>query len=264
MDPYAHIEVTPLFSKDGMKSQGKSVRIEDAESKTGWNEIGVVSPNYLLVHNSQVKDVVDAIADRSPVNDWKQRKLFFDGRRFVYSITTDRISAEITKGDIVRFGLIAYNSYDGTRSLSVGMYAEHLICSNGMTSDMYFAKFSFRHNQGNLSWNDETQKAFDLLLPNSQTRLTRFAKALNTLKQKDLTMPDMQEIREKHLSALSVSQWGKIVDRYLSHEEHNAFGMLDACTQTFWHNEKQTHSDYRNNSLSTDGMITYAQQLSKN
>ncbi|MFZ4622373.1 MAG: hypothetical protein ACOYNS_17555, partial [Bacteroidota bacterium] len=67
-----------------------------------------------------------------------------------------------------------------------------------------------------------------------------------------------------HLSSLSVSQWGKIVDRYLSHEQHTAFGILDACTQVFWHNEKQTYTDIRNNSLSTDGMISYAQQLSKN
>lgn len=264
MNPFAEIEVTPLFSKDGMKSQGQSVRIRDEEEKSGWSEIGVVSPNYLLVHNTQVKETVDAIALRSNVNDWKQRKLFFDGRRFMYSITTDRIVAEISKGDIVRFGLIAYNSYDGTRALSIGMYAEHVICSNGMTSDMYFAKFTFRHHQGNLSWNEETQKAFDLLLPNSQTRLLRFAKALNSLKEKPLAMSDMRTIRESHLSELSVSHWGKIVDRYLSHEEHTAFGLLDACTQTFWHGKKQTYTDIRNNSLATDGMIGYSQILMKN
>lgn len=264
INPFAEIEVTPLFSKDGMQSQGKSVRIRDEEEKTGWNEIGVVSPNYLLVHNSEVKDVLDSIADRSSVKDWQPRKMFFDGRRFVYCLTTDTICAEVTKGDIVRFGLIAHNSYDGTRALSVGMYAEHVVCSNGMTSDMYFAKFTFRHKQGNISWSDETQKAFELLLPNSQTRMTRFAKALNTLKGKMMTIADMQEIREKHLSSLSVSQWGKIVDRYLSHESHTAFGILDACTQVFWHNEKQTYTDLRNNSISTDGMIGYAQHLSKN
>ncbi|MFA6468222.1 MAG: DUF932 domain-containing protein [Bacteroidota bacterium] len=264
MNPYAHIEVTPLFSKDGMKSQGKSVRIEDAESKTGWNELGVVSPNYLLIHNTQVKETVDTIAERSKINDWKPGKQFFDGRRFVYTLTTDTITAEITKGDIVRFGLIAYNSYDGSRALSVGMYAEHLICANGMTSEMYFAKHSFRHNQGNITWSEQTEKAFALLLPNSRTRLTRFAKTIGALKQKDLVINDLQTIREAHLKELSASLWGKVVDRYLSHESHTAFGLLDACTHSFWHHDKETFADFRNNSYSTDGMINYAQLLSKN
>ena len=64
MDPFAPIEVTPLFSKDGMRSNGKSVRIQDDNE---WNEIGVVSPNYLLVHNEKVKSVVDEIAELSNV-----------------------------------------------------------------------------------------------------------------------------------------------------------------------------------------------------
>lgn len=264
MDPYAQIEVTPLFSKDGMKSQGKSVRIRDEEEKTGWNEIGVVSPNYLLVNNSQVRDVVHNIADRSKVGEWKLRKQFFDGRRFMYGITTDNIIAEVTPGDLVRFGLIGYNSYDGSHTLSVGMYAEHLVCSNGMTSEMYFARFTFRHNQGNIDWSEQTEKAFALLLPTSRTRLTRFANALHSLKQKQLAMTDLKTIREAHLKDLSPSLFGKVIDRYLIHEEHTAFGLMDACTRVFWHSEKQTFTDLRNNSLSTDGLIAYAQALSKN
>ena len=146
MDPFAEIEVTPLFSKDGMKSQGHSVRIRDDES---WEELGVVSPSYLLVHNTRVKEVLDEIAERSKLTDWKQRRLFFDGRRFVYCLSTDSVTAEVSPGDVIRFGLIAHNSYDGSRALSVGAYAEHLVCLNGMTSDAYFARFVFRHHQGN-------------------------------------------------------------------------------------------------------------------
>ena len=63
MNPFAEIEVTPLYSRDGMESQGKSVRIVDEEEKSRWNEIGVVSSNYLLVHNAKVKEVVAAGPD---------------------------------------------------------------------------------------------------------------------------------------------------------------------------------------------------------
>jgi hypothetical protein len=261
MNPYAEIEVTPLYSSDGMQSQGKSVRIRDEDTETGWDEIGVVSPNYLLVHNTRVKDVLDQIAERSKIADWKQRKLFFDGRRFVYCLATDNISAEVSPGDLIRFGLIAYNSYDGSRALSVGAYAEHLVCSNGMTSDTYFARFLFRHNQGNMDWDDQTMRAFMTVMSGSRAKLIKLANTLQKLQRKPLAIPDMRDLRREYLSELSVSAWGRIVDGFLADGKHSAFGLLDACTRVFWHNEKQSFSDYRNNTYSTDGMIQYAEKL---
>lgn len=259
MNPFAEIEVTPLFSRDGMASQGKSVRIAGDE---GWDEIGVVSSNYLLVHNTKVKAVVDQIAERSPVSEWNQRKLFFDGKRFVYAITSDKIAAEISPGDVVRFGLIGYNSYDGSRALSVGAYAEHLICANGMTSDLYFARFTFRHHQGNINWDDQTEQAFGTIMPGSRAKLTRFAQTLAQLKSKLLSVAGMRKIREEHLNDLSPGIWGRIVDRFLIHEQHHAFGLLDACTYTFWHNKNQSISDYRNNSYVTDALMNFASRES--
>ena len=261
MNPFAQIEVTPLFSRDGMQSQGKSVRIVDEDTEGGWQEIGVVSPNYLLVHNSKVKDVVDQIADRSRVGDWKQGKLFFDGRRFVYSLTTDNINAEVAPGDLVRFGLIAYNSYDGSRALSVGAYAEHLVCSNGMTSETYFSRFVFRHHKGNISWDDETTKAFLTVMQGSRARLAKLAGTLRELRGRSMAVQDLKVIRAEHLKQLTVSSWGRVVDRFLGHEQHTAFGLLDACTRIFWHSEKQGYGDYVNNSYATDGMIEFASKI---
>jgi hypothetical protein len=208
-----------------------------------------------------VKNVVDQIAEKSPIKDWQQRKLFFDGKRFVYSLTSDKIVAEVSPGDVVRFGLIAYNSYDGSRTLSIGAYAEHLVCSNGMTSDMYFARFTFKHHLGNVNWDDQTEQAFQALLPNSRIRLVKFAQMLTRLKSKPLGVPELKILREEHLKDMSTGTWGKVMDQFLRKEAPNAFGFLDACTGTFWHNEKQTYSDYRNNSYATDALMNYARQL---
>lgn len=259
MNPFAEIEVTPLYSKDGMKSRGKSVRIKDDDSL--WEEVGVVSPNYLLVPNEKLKDVVTQITELTSFNDWREQKLFFDGKRFVYSVVTDMVTAEITPGDLVRFGLIGYNSYDGSRALSVGMYAEHLICSNGMTSETFFSRFIFKHHQGNIDWNEQVEAAFRALLPGSRAKLARFAQTLQALKNKSLVLSDLKEIRQQHLSNLAVNNWGKVVDRFLTDEEHNAFGLLDACTRVFWHNEKQVYSDYKNNTYSTDNLVRYSENL---
>ncbi len=261
MNAFAEIQVTPLFSRDGMQSQGKSVRISDEEAPTGWKELGVVSPSYLLVHNSKVKDVLDQIVERTKIPDWKQRKLFFDGRRFVYSVTTDTITAQVVPGDVVRFGLIAYNSYDGSRSLSIGAYAEHLVCSNGMTSETYFPRFSFRHHQGNIDWDDQTQQAFAALLPGSRAKLAGFATVLQKLIRRELTMMDMSVLRKDYLGELNISSWGRVVDKYLEARKYNAFGLLDACTANFWHNEKPSYSDYRNNTYAVDGFVQYASAL---
>ena len=261
MNAFAEMQVTPLYSPDGMRSQGKSVRIADETAEKGWNEIGVVSPNYLLVHNAKAKEVVDNIARLSGVGVWKQRKLFFDGKRFVYSVTSDIIMAEVAPGDAVRFGLIVHNSYDGSRALSVGAYAEHLICGNGMTSETHFTRFSFRHQSGNINWDEETERAFLAIIPSSKEKLSHFAGTLLKLKRRELTMFHLKILRENYLSELSVNSWGKIVDRFLSHEGHNAFGLLDACTRIFWHNDRQSYSDYRNNSYATDAMIEYAERV---
>ena len=261
MNPYAEIEVTPLFSRDGMHSQGRSVRIRDEDEKTGWNEIGVVSPNYLLVHNTRVKNVVDQIAERSKIDDWKMRKCFFDGRRFVYSLSTDNITAEITPGDCIRFGLIAHNSYDGSLTISVGAYAEHLVCSNGMTSETFFSRFTFRHQKGNLDWQEQTEKAFLTIMPTSKSKLANLAHTLGKLNRKQLTIPDLKILRKDFLKEFNLSSWGKVMDQYLMHEKHTAFGLLDAATRIFWHNEKPTITDYRNNSYSTDAMLSFAQRL---
>jgi len=261
MNPYAEIEITPLYSKDGMQSQGKSVRIADDDAQTGWDEIGVVSPNYLLVHNAKVKNVVDQIAERSKITDWTPRKCFFDGRRFVYSITTDNITAEVAPGDAIRFGLIAHNSYDGSLALSVGAYVEHLVCSNGMTSETFFSRFTFRHQKGNIDWDEQTEKAFLTLLPTSKSKLSHMAFTLGKLNRKMLTIPDLQLLRKEFLKEFNHSSWGKVMDRYLLYEKHTAFGLLDAATRIFWHNEKPTITDYRNNTYSTDAMLTFAQRL---
>lgn len=258
MNPFTEIEVTNLFSKDGMRSNGKSVRIQDDSE---WKEIGVVSQNYLLVHNEKVKQVVDDIAQLSNIDDWQQRKLFFDGKRFVYSITTENITAEITKGDLVRFGLIGYNSYDGSRALSVGMYAEHLVCSNGMTSETYFSRFTFKHHKGNINWDENVEEAFRTLMPGSRARLVRFANTLNKLKSKTITTDDLKELRSDYLSDYSPANWGRVIDSFLQNKDFSGFGFLDACTRIFWHNEKQTFSDYRNNTYATDKLIEYSQTI---
>jgi hypothetical protein len=130
-----------------------------------------------------------------------------------------------------------------------------------MTSELYFARFTFRHNKGNINWDEQTHQAFTALLPGSRAKLTKFAGTLSKLKTRNLTVPDLKLLRREYLGDLSPTLWGRVIDRYLKHEQQHGFGLLDACTYVFWHNEKETITDYRNNSYTTDALVNFASRL---
>ncbi|HMB90717.1 MAG TPA: hypothetical protein VKP65_07710, partial [Rhodothermales bacterium] len=85
IDPYVEIEKAPLFTPDQMQSRGYAVRIEDDKKDSGWREVGLVSEDYLLVPNRQVRDMALEIAGRSG-EAWHESKVFFDGKRFLYGL----------------------------------------------------------------------------------------------------------------------------------------------------------------------------------
>ena len=122
-DPYAPIRKVPL-DYNGIKSSAYSVQLEDwGKTGTGidgkpeygnkWQEKGVVGSNYMLLPNKEVKDAAEEVANASSV-DFTHDKTFFDGRRFVYSLKSDRVVGDINKGDDLALGMQFWNSYDGS------------------------------------------------------------------------------------------------------------------------------------------------------
>ena len=46
--------------------------------------------------------------------------------------------------------------------------------------------------------------------------------------------------------------------RYAEHEEPTLYGLLNAGTQVFWHNPKQTAADWAHNDAFVTGLVEYA------
>ena len=51
---------------------------------------------------------------------------------------------------------------------------------------------------------------------------------------------------------------GKVMRRYAEHEEPTLYGLLQAGTNVFWHNERMTSADFSHNDAFTSGLMRYA------
>ncbi len=261
MNPYASIEKAPLFARDSMRSRGTSVRLADADAPTGWTEVGVVSPSYLLVPNAEVRQMAEDVADASGLH-WSEDRTFFDGKRYLYGLVADpeTVYAEVTVGDVLGIGLLFENSYDGSRKLGASLYIHRLVCANGMLAPSLLARVRFRHSRGSVSWRGEVAQAL-AMLGAAPEKLRRFAALAARLARHELGTPELATIRQRHLAALPVSLWGRVVDRYLSDEDPTGWGLLNAATAELWHSDRPTVSDYRHNETATSGLLSYAQVL---
>ena len=256
LDPYADIEKVPLQTKDGMKSRGYTVRLEDAREAAGWREVGVVSEDYLLIPNRDVRDLASEIAMRAG-GIWSLSKEFFDGRRYVYALVLrDRCLEDVAVGDPVGLGLMFENSYDGSRRLSASIFVNRLVCTNGMIAPKLFRRVRFKHDHSGANWEDETSKALEMLrhAPLGLKDFVRAAKALTSL---NMTTDELARIREHVLAKVPVTLWGKIVDQLLLHEDLTGWGLMNAATAVLWHAEKATASDFAHNETITSALLSY-------
>ena len=82
--PYGEIRKVPL-DYEGIKSTAYAVQRngEDSEGRSFWKECGIVGSNYLLVSNSEVKELADEIATESRLT-WEPMKTFFNGKQYAH------------------------------------------------------------------------------------------------------------------------------------------------------------------------------------
>jgi hypothetical protein len=257
LDPFAAIEKRPLLTEDGMKSRGFTVRIEDESASIGWREVGVVSEDYLLVPNRDVRAMAHEITDKTGL-EWDVSKTFFDGKRFVYALatTSDRLAAEVVPGDVLSLGLMFENSYDGSRRLAANLFANRLACSNGMLVPQFFARLRFKHGASSAGWESETRDALSMIV-RAGGDLKRFADTARQLTSMPFETTEMERIRGGGLSRLPVSLWGKIIDRYLMHEERSTWGFLNAGTNVVWHNERGSVQDFNHNAAINAAVLEF-------
>lgn len=256
VDPFVEIRKERLVDKlTGAPSKNFGIWIPDPESKEGWRDMGVVSENYLLLTNKEVRGLALDIATESTI-DFEESRIFWDGARFAHVIDFTDTREEISDGDDVGLSLITRTSYDKSWKFEAALMGKRFLCDNGMLSGEFFARVSFKHTGNEHRWKELVKQGLSVI-SEADVNMQRFVKGLRLLKKTRMS----DEILRKvwfHQFSLGDSITGKIMNRYLSNEEPTLYGLLNAGTYVFWHHQKMTGADFKNNDSFTTKLLEYA------
>ena len=251
-EPYVPIEKVPLFTEDGgMQSKMYSIKMEvPYKTKEGTTlrkpyECGVVSEQFMLIPNSEVKTFSDDLVSNLPGN-WNTGKEIFDGSKYMMTQICDNGfgTHELKVGDTASMGLMWRNAYDMTRSLSFDIFLSVLSCLNGMTHKQWFNRFRFRHTPNNSNWAEVLGEAKESIVYAADS-MPELVDNLDRLNNINVDTTDKLKSVRHHLGkdVLGYTQWGKVVDRFITEapangKNHTMWDMTQACTHTFWNSGK--------------------------
>lgn len=257
IDPFIEIRKERLIDRlSGAPSRSFGIWVPEPEADGGWRDMGTVSENYLLLTNREVRDLALEIADRSGM-DYTESRIFWDGARFAHIIDFVGPEHDVVIGDPVGLSLITRTSYDRSWKYECALMGKRFLCDNGLLSGEFFSRISFKHMGGSdqENWKEVVKQGLSVLSYGGEN-LERFVTGLRRLRSTPLT--------DGHLRALwkdvrlADSLMGKVMSRYVDREEPTLYGLLNAGSHVFWHNEKMTGADFQHNDTFTTKLLEYA------
>jgi len=140
---------------------GKEVSGKKAIVRVDTGEVlGVVSDKYKLVRHQEVLSSMEQVFKELAMGE-PSISLCKRGAVMFAKFLTPK-TWEPKEGDIVRFGLQVFNSYNGSLPVGVILIALRLKCSNGMTVPETMTRFMIKHYDS-LSLGDIRRKSEDVL-----------------------------------------------------------------------------------------------------
>ena len=261
INPYRSIRKVPL-DYEGIKSTAYAVQRQQMHDKKGleWKECGIVSSNYLLVPNSEVRDLADEIATESALT-WEPMKTFFNGKQYAYFMQCKSDTTEIAKDDDIALGMAFWNSYDGSTALQFRTFLVRLVCTNGMITKDFMNLMKFKHNKTSEGYEKQIINAAKVV-DNCGDDVEAVAKRMRRMVETPVSLNDLAVLRNSTLGHLPVTLWGKISTHFLQKESSkildNDVTMWDfynACTDVLWHDEKPTMASLEHNQVITDKLL---------
>jgi len=264
MYPYSEIRKVPL-DYEGITSSAFAVQRRQPDNEGGltWKEAGVVGSNYLLVPNSDVRDLAQQIATESNM-EWEFTKEFFDGRRFGYFMQCKSDKVAVTEGDDIALGMGFWNSYDGSTSLQFRTFLVRLLCTNGMITKDYMNLMKFKHDKTSEDYEEQIIKAAKVV-DNCGPDIETVVKKMRTMVETPCDLNTLADIRNKELIDIPVTLWGKISSNFLNenvdkiyNKEARVWDFYNSCTNVLWHDEKPTMASFEHNQRITDTFLNAA------
>ena len=260
LDPFIDIRKERLVDKlTGAPSRAFAVWVPDPDAPQGWRDMGTVSENYLLLTNREVRQLALDVAEESGLPH-RESRIFWDGARFAHIIDFVETHEEVSEGDGVGLSLITRTSYDRSWRFEAALMGKRFACDNGVLSGEFFARVSFKHTQNGGgdrdAWKEIVRQGLGVV-SQAGDNLARFVEGLRRLKRHPMTDGHLRAVWSD-LGKLGDTLRGKVIQRYVRHEEPTLYGLLNAGTNVFWHNKKMTSADFANNDLFVTVLMTYA------
>lgn len=139
------VEAQPIFDKFGNEIQGNQAVV-----RTDTNEVlGVHGSRYNIVkHDDVVNSILDAVNASQLSRDYTVDVRCIDsGRKLRGEILFNDLVVEPHVGDIVKYRINFFNSYDASWSFSQAADALRLWCMNGCTTPMGIARTKYKHTR---------------------------------------------------------------------------------------------------------------------
>ena len=112
------------------------------------NVLGVVSPRYKIVKNSDLLKVITPAMEEYKMETKPVITQSRGGAITYFKFMGEKHQGEINKGDIVRFGFEFFNSYDGSTPIGFHIIALRLVCVNGLVVPKSIKELYMRHSAG--------------------------------------------------------------------------------------------------------------------
>ena len=264
ISPFAPILKTPNHSENSGIQTGYSIEIEDDAAPHGFRHLGNVSEKYLLMTNAEVRELGLEIAEGSGL-PFRESRGFFDGGKFAHVVDfSDGVSQDVSAAgdgsDRVGLSLVMRSSYDQSWRFEAAIMGRRFLCDNGMLSGEFFARVGFKHTTGSASedWRGVVRDGMKLI-HRAPHDLARFSRALRLLSQAQMSDKRLREVW-RLFPQMGDSIVGKVTRRYAEHEDATLMGLMNAATNVFWHNPKQTASDWKHNDDFVTGLVKYAHE----
>ncbi|GBE29367.1 MAG TPA: DUF932 domain-containing protein [Bacteroidetes bacterium] len=186
--PYVPVELQPLQTVNGKASSRQAVILDPQGEAT---EVGIVSPEYKLVKNSEVVQVAEDLLNSTgmPVEN---HQTLFNGKKFRQRYLLSQTTGEVKVGDVVAVTLDAVNGYDGSTTFGLEFNAIRLVCSNGMMLSFMLGGFRFKH------WGSQN---FDREMRVAARQLTRVGDRLH------MVLPMLTELTHKRMKRADIQRF---------------------------------------------------------
>ena len=199
--------------------------------------LGIVSPRYQIIHNTKLLDAINPILDDLGLDvDTPNIRSTKNGAVTFFKFMTEKITGEIQKGDIVRFGCEFFNSYDGSMPVGFHIIAERLVCTNGLVVPKSITEIHIRHTES--ANTNEIRNRLKEYFPKTQA-------ALNLWKEWVDIKPPENRIQDFLKHSVNKKLQKDFLNRYknLPNEKQNLWEFYNVLTFYIQHQLKTRKED---------------------